>query len=65
MVNNGKEELHFLSAFLITRDLMMLLPVIQFSRSVVSDSSRPRESQHTRPPCPRLLVCCGKDSFNG
>ena len=25
---------------------------IQFSRSVVSDSLRPLESQHTRPPCP-------------
>ena len=25
---------------------------VQFSRSVVSDSSRPHESQHTRPPCP-------------
>ena len=25
---------------------------IQFSRSVVSDSLRPREPQHTRPPCP-------------
>ena len=24
----------------------------QFSRSVVSDSSRPHESQHARPPCP-------------
>ena len=24
----------------------------QFSRSVMSDSSRPHESQHTRPPCP-------------
>ena len=24
----------------------------QFSRSVVSDSSRPYESQHARPPCP-------------
>jgi len=24
----------------------------QFSRSVVSDSLRPHESQHTRPPCP-------------
>ena len=31
-----------------------LLPTssVQFSRSVVSDSSRPHESQHTRPPCP-------------
>ena len=25
---------------------------VQFSRSVVSDSLLPRESQHTRPPCP-------------
>ena len=25
---------------------------VQFSRSVVSDSSRPHESQHTKPPCP-------------
>ena len=25
---------------------------VQFSRSVMSDSLRPRESQHTRPPCP-------------
>ena len=25
---------------------------VQFSRSVVSDSSRPSETQHTRPPCP-------------
>ena len=24
---------------------------VQFSRSVVSDSLRPHESQHTRPPC--------------
>ena len=25
---------------------------VQFSRSVLSNSLRPRESQHTRPPCP-------------
>ena len=25
---------------------------VQFSRPVVSDSLRPHESQHTRPPCP-------------
>ena len=32
----------------------MLLPFssVQFSHSVVSDSLRPHESQHTRPPCP-------------
>ena len=28
------------------------LDSVQFSRSVVSDSLRTRESQHTRPPCP-------------
>ena len=27
---------------------------VQFSRSVLSDSLRPRESQHARPPCPSL-----------
>ena len=26
--------------------------LVQFSRSVVCDSLRPHESQHTRPPCP-------------
>ena len=28
------------------------MPSVQFSRSVVSDSLRPHELQHTRPPCP-------------
>ena len=28
------------------------LQVLQFSRSVMSDSLRPHESQHARPPCP-------------
>ena len=28
---------------------------VQFSRSVVSDSLRPHESQHARPPCPSQL----------
>ena len=27
---------------------------VQFSRSVMSDSMRPHESQHARPPCPQL-----------
>ena len=27
---------------------------VQFSRSVVSDSLRPHELQHARPPCPSL-----------
>ena len=30
----------------------MWLTSVQFSRSVVSDSLRPHESQHARPPCP-------------
>ena len=29
-----------------------ITPSVQFSRSVVSDSLRPHESQHARPPCP-------------
>ena len=29
-----------------------LFSSVQFSRSVVSDSSQPHESQHARPPCP-------------
>ena len=31
---------------------MSTLSSVQFSRSVVSDSLRPHESQHARPPCP-------------
>ena len=29
-----------------------VFPSVQFSRSVVSDSLQPHESQHARPPCP-------------
>ena len=32
--------------------ITMSFSSVQFSRSVVSDSLRPHESQHTRPPCP-------------
>ena len=31
-----------------------MISSVQFSRSVVSDSLWPHESQHTRPPCPSL-----------
>jgi len=36
------------------KDVQPLKPFssVQFSRSVVSDSLRPHESQHARPPCP-------------
>ena len=32
--------------------LIIQFSSVQFSRSVVSDSLRPHESQHARPPCP-------------
>ena len=31
---------------------LVIVDSVQFSRSVVSDSLRPHESQHARPPCP-------------
>ena len=34
------------------KGMMTNLSSVQFSRSVVSDSLRPHESQHARPPCP-------------
>ena len=39
--------------FLLFWPLSMTIPSsVQFSRSVMSDSLRPHESQHARPPCP-------------
>ena len=35
---------------------------VQFSRSVMSDSLRPHESQHTRPPCPSTTPRVHSDS---
>ena len=35
---------------------------VHFSRSVVSDSLRPHESQHTRPPCPSPTLGVHSDS---
>ena len=32
--------------------MILSISSVQFSRSVVSDSLRPHESQHARPPCP-------------
>ena len=34
--------------------IITIFSSVQFSRSVVSDSLWPHESQHTRPPCPSL-----------
>ena len=36
--------------------------MVQFSRSVVSDSLRPHESQHARPPCPSSTPGVHSDS---
>ena len=41
----------------------MLFSSVQFSRSVVSDSLRPHESQHTRPPCPSPTFRVHSDSW--
>ena len=41
---------HIVGRFFTTREAP-LLESVQFSRSVVSDSLRPHEPQHTRPPC--------------
>ena len=37
---------------LFPKELVGCLSSVQFSRSVVSDSLRPHELQHARPPCP-------------
>ena len=42
-------DLGFLVLCLLNR---VMFSSVQFSRSVVSDSLRPHESQHARPPCP-------------
>ena len=34
----------------------LMLKTVQASRSVVSDSLRPHEPQHARPPCPSQIV---------
>ena len=39
-----------------------LQTILQFSRSVVSDSLRPHESQHARPPCPSSTPGAHSDS---
>ena len=46
---------YFMKPFVIHLDSPILLffwELIQFSRSVVSDSLRPHELQHAKPPCP-------------
>ena len=47
--NEGDFKLKFWGKYIVT-DIESVL--VQFSRSVVSDSLWPHESQHARPPCP-------------
>ena len=42
--------------------IRLYMASVQFSRSVVSDSLRPRESQHARPPCPSRTPGVHSDS---
>ena len=47
---------------LLGRKTMTILSSVQFSSSVVSDSLRPHESQHARPPCPSQTPEVNTDS---
>ena len=42
----------------------LIYHAVQFSHSVVSDSLRPHESQHARPPCPCHAVTVVNDIVN-
>ena len=48
----GWTPLFHFTFFHIFSVLCLVLSSVQFSCSVVSDSLRPHELQHTRPPCP-------------
>ena len=55
--------LDFLATKLVkTLYYLILLLSVQFSRSVVSDSLGPHESQHARPPCPSSIPGVHSDS---
>ena len=47
-----KEKLSLIPPILFLGHSPSQFSSVQFSRSVVSDSSQPHESQHARPPCP-------------
>ena len=52
VVENFFLEIMSLELSFYFSSLKQIFSSVQFSRSVVSDSLRPRESQHARPPCP-------------
>ena len=45
-------------------EIFLSVQISQFSRSVMSDSLRPYESQHTRPPCPSQTPGVHSDSLS-
>ena len=45
-------HLNLCRPLLLLSSIFSSISSVQFSRSVVSDSLRPHESQHARPPCP-------------
>ena len=49
---NGDWESEILKEEKRTNIFFLCIPSDQINRSVVSDSLRPHESQHARPPCP-------------
>ena len=52
----------FKSRYITLPTKVRLVSSVQFSHSVVSDSLRPHESQHTRPPCPSPSPGVNSDS---
>ena len=50
--NFSKEDIQMVNKYMKRCSTSLIISSVQFSRSVVSDSSWPHESQHTRPPCP-------------
>ena len=48
--------------FLLVASSLCIFSSVQFSRSVVSDSLRPHELQHARPPCPSPTPWVHSDS---
>ena len=50
--SNTKKKIKIKSSTSLFSISASLLSSVQFSCSVVSDSLRPHESQHARPPCP-------------
>ena len=52
LYTNNEHMNKILNQFAKLKTTKMTLSSVEFSRSVLSDSLRPHESQHNRPPCP-------------